>query len=154
MNYKVASALLFTSILSACEVPVLIAASQNDAQMTGPFELTFPAAMFAVYDGDTEELLVGEMIGKASGKATFTVEGPTWGVCEGQASTRTGDISVTCDNGLTIDQNLGPQRMKMSGLNTFAGQQDGVEFVTFFGWGNFANEADLRAAYADYSSAL
>ncbi|WP_147125048.1 hypothetical protein [Shimia ponticola] len=132
-------------LLSGCEVPVMIAAAQNDGQMTGAFEITFPAMMLVQFDDGSEELLPGELRGHANGSAEYTVTGPTWGTCEGKV-TRAGDIDMTCDGGVAIKMNVGAQRPKMSGVNVASGVALGTPYKSAFGWGKSGTEAAVRAA--------
>lgn len=129
------------SFLSACEVPVMIAASQNQGQMTGAFEITFPAVLLVQFADGDEELLTGDLIGHANGNARFTLANAELGQCEGTA-TRDGDTRMRCSNGVEIAMNTGRQRAKMSGINVFQGS----EFKSAFGWGNEASEGAVRAA--------
>lgn len=119
----------------------MIAANQNQGQMTGVFEITFPATLLVRFDHGEEEILTGTLIGHANGSARFELFGPEWGNCQG-TTTRTGFTRMSCSGGVQVEMETGHQKPKMSGVNVFAGP----EFVSAFGWGNDASEAAVRAA--------
>ena len=137
-----ASAALF---LAGCEVPVMIAADQNQGQMTGMFEITFPAVLLVRLENGEEELLNGSLIGHANGSARFNLTGPAWGECQGTAS-KSGTTSMSCSGGVEITMETGRQKARMSGVNVASGVHTGTGFVSAFGWGNDGNEAAVRAA--------
>lgn len=132
-------------LLAGCEVPVMIAADQNQGQMTGMFEITFPAALLVRPQQGSEELLTGTLIGHAKGSARFALTGPTWGDCRGTAS-KSGTTSMSCSGGIDITMETGRQKARMSGVNIASGTYDGTGFTSAFGWGNDGNEASVRAA--------
>lgn len=150
---RLIAALLAVTTLSGCEVPVMIAAEQNQGKMTGMFEITFPAVMIVQFEEGTEEVLKGDLIGHANGSAKYDLSGPTWGHCTGGFS-KPGISSLKCDNGASVSVDIGPQRPKMSGTNVVAGEALGNEFISAFGWGNDANEAAVRQAIAEYQVAV
>ncbi|MCV2864780.1 hypothetical protein [Defluviimonas sp. WL0075] len=113
--------------------------------MTSMFEITFPATMLVAFDGGTEELLDGKLIGHANGSAKYDLTGPVWGHCTG-GFTKAGISTLECENGMKITVDIGPQKPKMSGVNVVSGTALGVAFVSAFGWGNDANEGAVRAA--------
>lgn len=137
--------------VSGCEIPVMIAAEQNQGQMTGMFEITFPAVMLVAFEDGTEELLNGDLIGHANGSAKYDLTGPNWGHCTGGFDT-SGISTLSCESGASVSVDIGPQRPKMSGTNVVAGNALGVNFVSAFGWGNNASEQDVRQAIALYQS--
>jgi hypothetical protein len=142
--------LVLTASLSACEVPVMMAAEANQGEMTGMFEITFPAVLLIQFD-ESEELLTGDLIGRASGSAKFDFTGPTFGHCTG-AATKDGDTNMSCANGANITMNAGKPKKKMSGVFVIAGRAMDNDFISAMGWGNLANEATVRQAIADASS--
>ena len=135
------------ALLGGCDIPVMMAAHQNDGKMTGAFEVTMPAMLLIEAAGEEQQLLRGELIGHISGNAKFNLTGPTWGKCEGQ-STKSGHTSMTCENGMAYAFEAGHQKAKMSGINVTRGMREGYPFVAAFGWGKEANEAAVRAAIA------
>ncbi|WP_296423736.1 hypothetical protein [Yoonia sp.] len=134
--------------LAGCEVPVMIAADANGGQMTGMFEITFPAALLVQTADGNEEFLTGDLRGYANGNSNFSFTGPTYGKCEG-SSTSAGDMVMSCDNGLEWDHSLGRQRAKMTGTFVLDGTSEGIGYVGAMGWGNDANEAAVRLAIAE-----
>ena len=135
--------------LSGCEIPVMIAADANDAQMTGMFEITFPA-MFLVQPEDSPELLYqGTLVGKASGSAKFFMTGSDGSNCEGATNTK-GVGQLVCDNGKVYPFPGQSERPKMSGLVVSEGAANGEAIVAAFGWGKLANEEALRSGIAEY----
>lgn len=138
----------FATLLMGCEVPVMIAAEQNQGKMTGIFEITFPAVLLVRTDDGDEELLRGELIGHANGSARFALDGPTWGHCTG-TSTKAGTTTMQCAEGVDFTMETGRQKAKMSGINVSNGTFEGTAFVSAFGWGNDASEAAVRAALAE-----
>ena len=148
MNIKLTMAALAVSSLAGCEIPVMMAASANGGEMTGIFEVTLPAmALIQIEDG-SEELLVGEMRGKASGNAEFDMTGPIFGDCSGAAN-REGKMTMTCTNGYSVVAQGEPARASMSGIVLSAGTAGGFAFKSAFGWGGEANEGAIRAALAE-----
>ena len=143
--FKKALCILGITLLAGCEVPVMIAAAQNQGEMTGMMEITFPASMIVQFDDGTEEVLNGQLIGHANGSAKFNVVGPNWGTCAGSV-TRDGVSTMLCDGGVNITTNVGKQRPKMSGVNVATGVALGTKYKSGFGWGNDGNEASVRAA--------
>lgn len=133
------------SLTGGCEVPVMMAASNNQGEMTGMFEITFPAVMLVQVEGQEEELLEGQLIGHVNGSAKFSLTGPNWGLCTGGTS-RDGQTEMTCTNGMAIAMDTGKQKPKMSGIRVTRGEAFGSAFVSAFGWGNNAQETDVRAA--------
>ena len=152
MYRRLTGPLLAITTLAGCEVPVMVAAKQNQGQMTGMFEITLPAVMIVQFEEGTEEVLTGDLIGHANGSAKYDLTGPTWGHCTGGFN-KAGISSLTCENGTSVSVDIGPQRAKMSGTNVVAGEALGNEFVSAFGWGNDANEAAVRQAIARYQVA-
>lgn len=142
---KFVSGMALVALLGGCEVPVIVAANQNDGKMTGMFEVTLPAMLLIEAAGEEQQLLSGELIGHMNGSAKFNLTGPTWGDCEGQ-STKSGYTSMTCENGMAYAFEAGQQKAKMSGINVTRGVREGHPFVAVFGWGKEANEAAVRAA--------
>lgn len=133
--------------LSGCEIPVMMAADANDAEMTGMFEITFPAVLLVQTADGGEELLTGELRGYANGNSNFTLVGPDSGTCEG-SSTAAGDMVMSCESGFQMDRNVGRQRARMTGTFVLDGSWQGVAYVGAMGWGNDANEPAVRAAIA------
>lgn len=150
MFKKVLFGLIVSSALSGCEVPVMIAADQNQGQMSGMFEITFPAMMLVQRSDGVEEILEGSLIGHANGNAKYDVTGPKSGRCIGEYIKKTGISKISCEQGFSYSENIGQQKAKMSGTNIATGTYDGVAFVGAFGWGNDANEASVRAAIEEY----
>jgi len=136
------------TILAGCSVPVMVAADRNQGRVTGLFEITVPASMLVVSE-DGEELLTGELAGRASGSATLALTGPIWGACS-FAMTRQGSIDGSCANGQTISEQAEPQRPSMSGTYVHEGQMDGNDYVMVMGWGNEATETSIRTALSAY----
>jgi hypothetical protein len=133
--------------VSGCDVAVIAAAEANRGQMTGMFEITFPAVMVVQFDDGAEEVLTGEFVGHISGSADWQLTGPTWGVCDGTTS-KEGDISMICTSGLTSNMKIDPPGSKMSGISISEFESDGTRFVSGFGWGNGAEEDLIRAELA------
>lgn len=150
-NFLLGLALCTT--LSACEVPVMIAAEANQGKMTGMFEITFPAVMLVQLDDGTEELLTGDLIGHVTGSAKYDLTGPTWGHCTGGFS-KEGESTLACGNGMQFSMDIGKQKPKMSGVNVVSGAALGNTFISGFGWGNDANETTVRQAVSEYQVAL
>lgn len=134
--------------LSGCGVAVMMEAEKNDGEMVGMFEIAFPAVMLVSFDDGTEELLSGELIGHASGSSKINVTGPTWGKCTGIGK-KSGEFTMTCENGLSMSQNGGKSKPKMSGVEVNRFAEGGKSGFAAMGWGKLANEASVRKAIAD-----
>lgn len=145
-------ALASSFFLAGCEVPVMIAADQNQGRMSGMFEITFPAVMLVQLDDGSEEFLTGELLGHANGNAKYALKGPKSGNCSGSYTKKTGINTITCDSGFTYQENVGQQRSKMSGVNIAQGIYQGVSWIGALGWGNDATESSTRAAIAAHSA--
>ncbi|RED12030.1 hypothetical protein [Pontivivens insulae] len=139
-----------STALAGCEVPVMIAAAQNQGEMTGMFEITFPAVLLTQLETGEEELMTGQLIGHISGSSRYELTGPTWGTCSG-GLTADGISTMTCENGVGWTIDLGEQETRMSGIEIQAGEVFGTQFISVFAWGNDASEVAVRAAIADYS---
>ncbi|MGB0497037.1 MAG: hypothetical protein ACPGID_01755 [Rubricella sp.] len=133
--------------LAGCEVPVMMAASANQGEMTGMFEITFPAVLLIQVDDGSEEFLEGELRGHISGSSEFDLTGPTYGDCSGFMS-REGSMEMTCSGGVTMAAEYGPQRAQMSGVRVQTGSVMGFDYISAFGWGNLATEDAVREAIA------
>ena len=133
--------------LSGCEIPVMVAANANQGQMTGMFEVTFPAVLLVQVEDGSEEFLTGEMRGKAAGTAEFDLAGPTYGACSGTMN-RSGLMNMTCANGVSISAQTESSGPQMSGIKVIQGTAMEFGFVSAFGWGNMATETAVRTAIA------
>lgn len=150
MLKKFLLALTASAALAGCEVPVMIAANQNQGAMTGMFEITFPAMMLVQLDDGREQILTGSLMGHASGNARYDLTGPVSGRCTGGYDKKSGINMLSCEDGFAYSEYVGPQRPKMSGVNVAEGTYEGAAFIGAFGWGNGANEASVRAALEEY----
>ena len=131
--------------IAGCEVPVMMAAEQNQGQMKG-FSVEFPAAMLVRFSDGQEEFLTGTLLGHANGNADYAVVGPNWGKCKGEVKTSKGVNSFACENGMKSTMDIGVQKVAMSGVNIVSGNALDQTFITAFGWGNYGNETSVRAA--------
>lgn len=148
-------ALLFVSLsfgLSACEVPVMVAAAANDAEMTAQdmirFRMTFPAMMLVVPEQGEERLFSGSMLGSANGSARITLTSETGETCTGEVSPD-GSGQMTCSESGTFPMvREDGERTRMSGVIYREGSVNieigEVGYQLAFGWGRRANEASLR----------
>ncbi len=135
-----------SSLLSGCEIPVMMAANANDAEMTGAAEITFPAMVLIRVQGEEDELLPGKMRGYVNGNAKFELVGPTYGACFGEFIKRTELVTMSCENGAEIRQFVDAGKQRMSGVNVTRVTEEDFGYEVAFGWGNDANEAAVRAA--------
>lgn len=145
-QYALGTAMML--LLSGCEIPVMIAAEQNDAEMTGMFEITFPAVLLVQTSDGGEEFLTGELRGYANGNSNFTLVGPTYGTCQG-SSTSAGDMLMVCENGFQMDRNVGRQRARMTGTFALEGTWEGTDYIGVMGWGRDASEDAVRSALSE-----
>ncbi|MCA0872004.1 hypothetical protein LCL97_14285 [Seohaeicola saemankumensis] len=123
----------------------MIAADANDAEVSGAFDITFPAAML-IRAGEEEEFLTGNMIGYLNGNADIDVTGPTYGNCLGSFKKSNETMQMSCENGFSFTKLIGNSTMKMSGVYAESGVLNGVAYSSAYGWGKKANKAALRAA--------
>lgn len=133
--------------LAGCEIPLMIAADANDGQITGMFEITFPAVLLVQGPDGNEEFLTGDLRGYPNGESRFSLIGPTYGNCEG-SSTPAGELVMSCDKVFDLVANIGSHRARMSGTYVLDSTWEGVRYVGAMGWGNDANEAAVRSAIA------
>ena len=130
--------------LAACEVPVMVAAANNDAELSGLTTITFPAQMLLSVEGRPDTLFVGEMLGRISGAAEIDLATADGRSCVG-AMAASGAGEMTCD-GLSFPMTReAGERTSMSGTVYRSGEVSGVGYAAAFGWGRGANEAVLRA---------
>lgn len=135
---------LCIATLSACEAPVLIAASANDAEGVGLSTVTFPAKMLWVSNDGPDRLFSGKMIGSLAGHADFDVTSTDGLQCVGRAE-KDGGVTMTCDGG-QITYRGAPANKAFSGVR-YADVGDDLQSA--FGWGKGANEDLLRLAIAE-----
>ncbi len=143
---RVAAATLLLFVLAGCEVPVMIAAEKNQGQMSGAFEITFPAAMYVQTNKFDPLTYTGTLIGKANGASSWHLTHPELGVCTGHLSNK-GKGHINCDTGVTLPISRDPdERIKMSGIEIIRGTTQDLSYKVAFGWGNMGNVAAVQAA--------
>ena len=122
----------FLSVLSGCEAPVMIAASNNDAELSGATAITFPAQLLISLDGQPARSFSGEMIGRMSGAADIELTSEDGETCLG-AMSPDGTGSMTCE-GVTVSMDRrGDESASMSGTVYRSGNVGGTQYATAFG---------------------
>ncbi len=137
--------------LSACEVPVMIAAENNDAALSGLTSISFPARMLMVLNGSEEVIYRGEMIGYMSGSADIALATDDGRTCTG-AMDPSGTGQLNCDGVLIEMTRAESETTSMSGTVYRDGQLAGTRYATVFGWGRGAQENALRQSMAQQRS--
>lgn len=135
--------LLLAVSVSGCEVPVMVAAANNDAALSGVTRITFPASMLLDVSGQDEVIYAGEMFGYASGAADIALTSPDGRSCAGRMTAQ-GTGEMTCDDVVIALSREAGERQSMSGTVYRSGTLIGVAYAAVFGWGKGAQEPVLR----------
>ena len=144
---KTVIAALACMALGGCEIPVMMAAANNDAELSGLTTITFPAQMLLTVEGQPDVLYAGEMLGRISGAAEIEMLAADGRRCVGALSAQ-GTGEMTCDGiAFPMTREAG-ERASMSGTVYRAGEHRGYAYAAAFGWGRGASEAVLRATLA------
>lgn len=150
MFRKTLIALTATAALTGCTISVMDLVSDGINRGSELIGMAQDAALLIYTEDDAETLLLGDTQRRLNGEVSFAVEGPDWGMCDGLISERLSVISIDCENGYGFTDQLRSESTATSGVIEFHGNANGQEYVAFFGWGDAANEAALRAAFAAY----
>lgn len=136
-----------TLAFSGCEVPVMVAAANNDAALSGVTSITFPASMLLDVSGQDEVIYRGEMKGYVSGAADIELKAEDGRNCTGRMSSN-GTGEMTCDGIAIALSRQGDERQSMSGTVFRSGVLMGVNYAAVYGWGKGAQEHVLRESMA------
>ncbi|WP_050931228.1 hypothetical protein [Aestuariivita boseongensis] len=150
MKFKLTLALVAAFGLPGCEVPVMIAAANNDAQLSGLTTITFPAKM-VVNVADTEQVYAGTMLGRMSGAAEIEMTSQSGETCTGSLPAR-GAGQMVCGARVFVLDRREDERQSMSGVVYRTGSVEGYAYQTAFGWGRGAEETVLRQSIAQERS--
>ena len=140
--------------LAGCNIPGIETFNEGRDRAIEMMGMTQPAGMMVYTEDDAEAYLSGEMRRKMNGEVFFLISGPDWGNCEGLVSARLSVVSPTCENGYSFTDELRTDATQDSGVIEFFGNENGQSYVAFIGWGDVADEASLRAAFAAYASEI
>ncbi len=129
----------------------MVAAANNDGELSGLTNITFPAALLIQVEGAEEAIYTGEMIGHISGAADISIAAADGRQCKGRMSAK-GSGQLDCDGVLIPMSQAEEERASMSGAVFRDGVVVGSSYAAAFGWGRGAQERVLRESIARRAS--